>query len=376
MNKLLKLSKLSKLIVAILVVFVISIVGTFSFADHFFNSPCLVTIDNSTKVNITFEVVKGASIKKVAYDLQRQKIIKTPRLFYLLAHLYNLDRGLKAGEYLIDQTTTPKTLLENIIQGKVIQYPFTAIEGWNINQLLVALKSAQKIKQTLEPINKENLKQEYLLTVLAQNLNLKEKNPEGLFLPDTYYYTKDMPDIALLKRMNKAQEKFLQQEWNNKKKEIILKTPYEVLVLASIVERETALVKEMPMVAGVYLRRLASGMRLQADPTVIYGLGSNFNGTLKKSDLEAKTQYNTYTNIGLPPTPIAMPSRAAIKAVLNPDDGDSLYFVANGKGGHVFSSTLEAHNKAVADFRAEIKKNNVVPTATTLPIVPTLENPH
>jgi UPF0755 protein len=316
----------------------------------FLNTPCL-----KNDATITFEVTKNTSAKKLAYLLKEQQVIRNPKLFYLMARWYQVDKHLQAGEYLVTAHTTPKTLLQDLHDGHVLQYAITVVEGSNFSQLLALLNSTPKIKKTVDTLNTAASNADF-----AKQLNVGRANLEGFLLPDTYYFTAGTSDIALLKRIFAAQQKFLQaKEVAERPIPKVLNNMYEVLILASIVEKETALLEEMPKVAGVYLRRLEQGIKLQADPTVIYGLGEKFNGDMHGIDLSHQSAYNTYLHTGLPPTPIAFPSRTAIMAVLNPEPGKSLYFVANGKGGHQFSDTLEEHNRAVAEYRKLVAEQQV-----------------
>jgi UPF0755 protein len=182
-------------------------------------------------------------------------------------------------------------------------------------------------------------------------LALPDSDPEGQFLPDTYLFPDETTDIQFLLRAFKASESYLSEKWSHRDENLPLKSPYEALILASIVEKETAKADERPTIAGVFIRRLNKGMRLQTDPTVIYGMGEQFDGNIRRRDLKADTPYNTYTRFGLPPTPIALPGRAAIDAVLHPASGKSLYFVAKGDGSHQFSATLKEHNQAVRRYQ-------------------------
>jgi UPF0755 protein len=261
----------------------------------------------------------------------------------VLAARLGVRSKMKVGEYAVKPEMTPDELLLNIANGKVIQYHFTIVEGWNMRELRTALKAAPAMQHLL------------LLTsdsALMQQLGRSGVPPEGRFLPETYAYTRDSTDIELLSRAAKAMDKTLGESWDRRDPNLTLKTPDEALILASLVEKETALPDERPQVAGVFIRRLQTGMKLETDPTIIYGLGGSYTGVIRERDKIIDTPYNTYTRTGLPPTPIAMPGRAALQAALHPAPGTALYFVASRDGGpSVFSTTLAEHLKAVAAYR-------------------------
>lgn len=303
----------------------------------FINSPI-----NIVEKEIIFEITPGSSAKKLAYNLKEKNIIHNPKMFYIFTKITGLDTSIQSGEYLLYKNMTPKIMLDNFVDGKVVLYPFKIVEGSNIYQLINSINESPKIKKTIEDLNIINL---------SNSLGSDKKNLEGLFYPDTYFYSASTKEIDLLYKIHKKQLVFLEKAWTTRNKTFGLKDPYQALILASIVEKETSIKEEMPVVAGVYLNRLNKNMRLQADPTVIYGLGPDFNGKLSRKDLRKDTPYNTYTRGKLPPTPICMPSKEAILAVLNPKETEYLYFVANGEGGHTFSKNLKEHNKAVVLLR-------------------------
>jgi UPF0755 protein len=245
---------------------------------------------------------------------------------------------LKAGEYRLEAGLTPVTLLEKLARGEVVQYRFTIVEGWTFAQMISALQADPMLGVELEPAQS--------LAELGAEIAGVE-NPEGLFLPETYLFARGYTAADLLQRAHQDLQLVLQDAWEMRPAGHPVETPYELLVLASIIERETAIESERGEISGVFVRRLLKGMRLQTDPTVIYGLGESFDGDIRRKDLQADTPYNTYTRHGLPPTPIALPGRASIMAAALPEEGTSLYFVANGQGGHTFSDTFEEHQKAV-----------------------------
>lgn len=289
----------------------------------------------------TFDIVPGSSIGQVARKLQQQNIIKYPRLFRWYAFAREQQLLLKAGEYYITQDLTQAELLAKFVAGDVAQYPITLVEGWRFKRVLETIQSHPKIKPLLLGISHEEVSHE--IQRPAQNL-------EGVFLPDTYLFTKGTSDIEILQRAFDSMQKQLGALWQRRDKDIGLKTPYEALILASIIEKESHLKEEFIEISGVYHRRLRKNMRLQADPTVIYAMGDTYQGKLYRTHLKIDSPYNTYRHRGLPPGPIALPSLYAIKAAMSPMPGDTLFFVANKKGGHTFSVTLEEHNKAVQEF--------------------------
>ncbi|TYT25607.1 endolytic transglycosylase MltG [Luteimonas viscosa] len=261
----------------------------------------------------------------------------------LLARQLGADGRIQVGEYALDPALTPRLLLERMRDGKVVSYRFTVVEGWNIRELRAALAKANPLVQTIGELDD---------AALMEALGHPGTHPEGRFLPETYVYTRGDSDLDLLRRANAALERALQAAWESRAADIPLDNADEALVLASIIEKETGIAEERAQIGGVFTRRLKLGMRLQTDPTVIYGMGSAYDGNIRRADLLADTPYNTYTRDGLPPTPIAMAGVDAIRAATNPADGDTLYFVAvgDGSGRHVFSRTLDEHNAAVRQY--------------------------
>lgn len=291
------------------------------------------------------EIRPGMAFGQVSNALGERGLISHPVLFRLYARLTNRAGSIHAGEYTIEPGTTPGELLDRFVAGDVRLYSFTIIEGWTFRELLAALAGDPVVIPTLQFED---------WRALLESLGASEAHPEGLFLPETYRFPKGTRDIDLLRQANTLLREVLAEEWERRGNNLPLKTPYEALILASIVEKETALAAERARIAGVFVRRLLGGMRLQTDPTVIYGIGPDFDGNLTREHLRTDTPYNTYTRGGLPPTPIAMAGRAAIHAALNPADGSELYFVATGlgDGSHRFSDTREEHDEAVREFLA------------------------
>lgn len=250
---------------------------------------------------------------------------------------------IQVGEYRLDGGTTPRVLLANMRDGRVVSYRFTIVEGWNIRELRAAIGRAQPLKQTIGELDD---------AALMRAIGKEGVHPEGRFLPETYTYTRLDTDLDVLKRANADLEKTLDAVWEARAANLPLKSKEEALTLASIVEKETGIAEERPRIAGVFVRRLQQGMRLQTDPTVIYGMGSAYAGNIRRSDLTTDTPYNTYTRFGLPPTPIAMVGRHALEAATQPGHDDALFFVAvgDGSGRHVFSRTYAEHNVAVREY--------------------------
>ena len=261
----------------------------------------------------------------------------------VLAHQLGAAGRLQVGEYPLDPGLTPRALLTAMRDGRVLQRRFTIVEGWNIRELRAALARA-------EPLGQETAKLSD--AALMEKLGQPGQHPEGRFLPETYLYTTGDTDLDVLRRAYAGMEKALAAAWESRDADSVLKSPEEMLILASIVEKETGVASERPQIAGLFERRLRIGMRLQTDPTVIYGIGPSYDGNIRRRDLETDTPYNTYTRAGLPPTPIAMPGVDALNAVANPEDGDSLFFVAvgDGSGRHLFARTYAEHQANVAQY--------------------------
>ncbi len=273
----------------------------------------------------------------------------------LLARQMDAAGKLKVGEYALDRSLTPRELLARMRQGRVLQHRITLIEGWNIRQVRAALKRAEPLVHTTDTLDD---------AALMTRLGFDGQHPEGRFLPETYVYQRGDTDMDVLKRAHAAMEKALDEAWQSRQGDLPINSPYELLTLASIIEKETALASERPQIAGVFMRRLKIGMRLQTDPTVIYGIGAAYDGNIRKRDLTTDTPYNTYTRAGLTPTPIAMPSRDALMAAAQPAAGDALYFVAvgDGSGAHVFSANYSDHNAAVARYLQQLRRQRTQET--------------
>jgi len=286
----------------------------------------------------TINVTPGTHLKSLSAMLEREGVIGNARVFWLLGRVLGKAGTLKVGVYTLDKPLTPLELYAKIQRGEVSQAMVQFIEGWNWREVRAALAAQPMLKNDSAGMSDAEL---------LRAIGAAETHPEGLLFPDTYFYAPHSSDLGVLRRAYRLQHEKLRAAWETRAPGLPYRTPYEALIMASIVEKETGAAFERPQIAGVFLNRLRLGMRLQTDPTVIYGLGERFDGNLRKVDLQTDTPYNTYTRGGLPPTPIAMPSEAAIRAALNPARTDALYFVARGDGTHVFSSNLDAHNRAV-----------------------------
>lgn len=289
-----------------------------------------------------YEVTTGANLRTISRDLQAQGVLARPEYLRWMARSEGYAHRVRVGEYEFPARTTPREFLEKIVSGKVVQYTLTIIEGWTFQQLRDAVAAHEKLIHTFHGLADAEVMVE---------LGYPELHPEGRFLPDTYAFPKGTTDVDFLRRAYTSMSDYLARVWPERAPNLPLANTDEVLTLASIVEKETGAPYERPMIAGVFVRRLQKGMRLQTDPTVIFGLGDRYGGNLRRSDLQGDSPYNTYRNKGLPPTPIALPGKDAINAVLHPEDGNTLYFVARGDGSHEFSETIEQHNRAVQKYQ-------------------------
>ncbi|MBL8199180.1 MAG: endolytic transglycosylase MltG [Chromatiales bacterium] len=294
------------------------------------------------------EVPVGASLVGVAQQLAADGIISVPGVLALYGRLSGQASRIKAGEYVFNTGLTAHALLAELVAGRVRLHSFTLVEGWTVVETVAALHKSAAIRQTLAAAD---------ATALAAQLGLGFPSAEGQFLPETYLFPRGTTDAELLRMAHAALQKALITAWENRDPDLPLRSSYELLILASIIERETALAAERPLIAGVFMRRLRQGMLLQTDPSVIYGLGARFDGNLTRRHLETDTPWNTYTRPGLPPTPIASPGADALLAAAHPAPGTSLFFVATGKGdgSHRFSTTLAEHQNAVRLYLAAIQ---------------------
>jgi peptidoglycan lytic transglycosylase G len=291
---------------------------------------------------IEFSLPAGSSLRTASRLLVRDGVLQEPYSFTWLGRILGKAGGIKAGKYLLQGEMTPLALLDKIARGDVSTETVTFVEGWNFGQLREKMNGHPGLKHdTREMTDSE----------ILEALGIAAASPEGLFFPDTYHIDAGSSDLALLRRAYAVMQDELETAWRARAPGLPYRDPYEALILASIIEKETGTPSERPLIAAVFVNRLKIGMRLQTDPSVIYGIGSRFDGNLHRSDLLEDGPYNTYTRAGLPPTPIAMPGRGAIQAALNPEHSRALYFVAMGNGGHYFSNSLEEHNRAVARYQ-------------------------
>lgn len=313
---------------------VAAVIGYVQFVSYL-DSPLPVSVP------ILFEIRPGSSMTQVSNQLASNVSLRYPQLFSTWARMKRYDTALKSGEYIIVPGMTPRGALTHLMSGQTVQYPVTFIEGTTVHEALNALWASQKLLPTLEGKSDQEI---------LEMLQTPYGNLEGVLYPDTYFYTAGTTDLSILRRAAARLQTVLATEWETRSIGLPFDTPYEALVLASIIEKESGLQSEREQIAGVFVRRLQTGMRLQSDPTVIYGIGSNYDGNIRRADLDTATPYNTYRINGLPPTPIALAGRDALHASLHPSDDNALYFVARGDGGHQFSDTLEEHNTAVRQY--------------------------
>lgn len=297
---------------------------------------------------VLIDVKPGMNADAVLRQLKKEIPSTETFFFKIYGRVTGTLSDIKVGEYQITDQIRPADFWSMLTKGRSIQYSFTIIEGWNFKQMREALAKSPNIVQT---ITAEHTPEE-IMTMIGY-----EGQPfEGYFMPETFLFNKGYKDTDVLKRSYESMRSFVDEVWDKRDLDLPIQNKHELLTLASIIEKETGVAHERPEISGVFVRRLQKGMRLQTDPTVIYGIGDKYNGTIYRSDLQRDTPYNTYTRNGLPPTPIAMPSIAAVYAAANPKEGESLYFVAKGDGSgeHVFNATLDAHNKSVREYRARL----------------------
>ena len=288
------------------------------------------------------EIQAKSGLRSIANQLVKQGVLKEPWRFILLAKLLKKESFLQAGSYTLNKNISPYQLLLSLNHGKTTQGAVTFIEGHTFAQMREKLASNDAVKQTITGLSESEI-----LKLMGSQYQVAE----GLFFPDTFYFDRNRADTVMLKRSYDAMQNKLAKAWLTRDANLPYKNSYEALIMASIVEKETGKPSERAMIAGVFINRLRLGMRLQTDPTVIYGMGLQYKGNIRKKDLLYDTPYNTYTRDGLPPSPIAMPGAAAIDAVLHPNTTKALYFVGKGDGSHAFSDNLEAHNRAVVKYQ-------------------------
>lgn len=291
---------------------------------------------------LAFSIPQGASFKMASREMFHAGALEHPLFFEILARALGKAHGIKAGSYGLTEPVTPLALLRKITVGETVLGKLTVIEGWTFAEMRRALDSQADLRHDSAGLSDAEL---------LQAIGAEAGHPEGMFFPDTYFYDHGSSDLALYKRAHQTLQGVLSESWDKRAPGLPYKTPMDALVMASIIEKETGAPEERAMIAAVFINRLRIGMRLQTDPSVIYGLGSRFDGNLRRVDLETDTPYNSYTRAGLPPTPIALPGADAIHAALNPASSRALYFVSMGNGRHVFSNNLDEHNRAVARYQ-------------------------
>jgi UPF0755 protein len=300
---------------------------------------------------VEIEIPLGQPLAATARKLAARGWLTHPRLLTIYARLTGADARVRAGEYRIEPGTTPGQLLHQFATGAVLQHALTVVEGWTFRDLRRALEREATLGQTLKGQDDAEV---------MRRLGEPGQHPEGLFFPDTYLFGKGTADLEILRQARARMRDELAAAWQRRAGELPISTPYQALILASIIEKETALADERPRISGVFTERLRRGMLLQTDPTVIYGIGAKFDGNLRRSDLERDGPYNTYVRPGLPPTPIALPGAGALRAAVHPDERGELYFVATGlgDGSHAFSKTNVEHERAVADYLGRLRQRN------------------
>ncbi|USZ51424.1 endolytic transglycosylase MltG [Halomonas sp. DN3] len=322
-----------KVLLTLVVIAAIGGYGAYHYWQTRLQAP--ITLDEP----MLYEVPPGAGFNRVVDDLEAQGVLADAWAFKLLTRV-EPERvpSLKVGEYSLEPGMSGMQVLDKLASAEVVTYSVTIPEGWTFQQMRAALAEAEKLAHASADMSDDEI-----MTALGH----EGEHPEGRFFPDTYTYHKGVEDLEILRQANQSMEALLEEVWADRAEDLPIDTPYEALIMASLIERETGAPEERRQIAGVFKRRLERGMRLQTDPTVIYGMGDRFEGNITRADLREATPYNTYVIDGLPPTPIALPGRAALEAAVDPQEGDTLYFVAKGDGTHHFSRTLREHNNAV-----------------------------
>jgi UPF0755 protein len=296
-----------------------------------------------------FEVPPGAPLRGISARLEAAGLVRHAVLFEWYGRATGLAGRIRAGEYRIPAQSTPREIMARLVSGEILLHSLTIVEGWTFAQMRAAIEAHPAVRITLEDVSGADI---------MARLGRESDHPEGWFLPETYRFPRGTSDLELMRMAHEAMLHALQGAWNARREDLPLETPYEALILASIIEKETGLAEERAQIAGVFARRLQRGMRLQTDPTVVYGLGLDFEGRLRRVHLQTDTPYNTYTRAGLPPTPIALPGWESLAAAVQPLEGSTLFFVATGSpdGSHFFSETLEEHNRAVQRYLATLRE--------------------
>jgi UPF0755 protein len=326
-----------KKIIGLLFLLVILAAGGIAAWFHHFANSKLVIAPAANE----FTVKQGASLKAVAKQLTDKGILNEPNGLWLLGRALDKTK-IQAGTYRLDDAITPVELLDKLNAGDVVLAEIRFVEGGTFADMLTVLQNNKSVKQTLTGLSRADV---------WKRLETAEKHPEGLLFPDTYQFAPGTTDVEVLKRTYRAMQKKLEEAWAQRDADLPYKSPYEVLIMASIIEKETGKAEERPLIASVFINRLRIPMRLQTDPTVIYGIGEKYDGNIRKRDLTTDTPYNTYTRDGLPPTPIAMPGWGSLIAAVKPLQSNKLYFVGKGDGSHHFSASLDEHNRAVSKYQ-------------------------
>ena len=328
----------------ILLLLCVGAAGAYAYTDYqrYLETP--VNIPNNAS-DTAFMIESGWSAKRVAIELEERGIISKRHWFDLYARLSEQANKIKTGEYVLEKGLDVPELFATFVAGQTLQYTHSIIEGSNWKQAIARVAASKDLLHTLKDLDEVSEQ-----AVMAQ-LGHPNLHPEGQFFADTYAFPRGTSDVEYLTRAKRRMDNVLSEEWEARADDLPFENAYEALILASIVEKETAVAAERPLIAGVFVSRINLGMRLQTDPTVIYGMGDAFDGNIRRSDLRTDTPYNTYTRTGLPPTPIAMVGREAIHAVLNPESTTALFFVAKGDGTHQFSDTYEQHKLAVQRYQ-------------------------
>jgi len=335
--------------------------GSWSLYQDFLATPVQLEEDR-----VVYRVPEGATIRGVAHELADRGWIRSRFLFTMHAYETEQQNALKAGEYALEAGMKPPEVLARLTSGQSIQFPVTIVPGMTFREALAAVEDAEVFDTALTDLSDAEI---------LERLGIEAEHPEGWLYPDTYLFDRDTTDVEILSRAYQRMREVLDEEWAARSDGLPIDTPYEALILASIVEKETGRAGERPRIAGVFTRRLEQGMKLQTDPTIIYGLGDEFDGDITREHLRRETPYNTYVIPALPPTPIALPGRAAIHAVLHPADGDALFFVARGDGSHYFSATLDEHNCAVRHYQLNQPCADLREEAAGEPEAPAADDP-
>ena len=333
------MKQLSKIKLPFFLLFLMIIASAFFYIDYkkFLETPLNI------KTSLTFTIIPGSTFKDLTKKLKSYHILKNNYYFEFYSRYTGYAKQIKSGEYRLKPGLTPVEIINIFISGSnIVQYSITLVEGWSITNMLAEISSNKILVKNLKDYSQKSLLDE---------LNITNQSAEGLFFPDTYYFTRGTSDIELLKRAYTRQQEILKHEWEQREKGLPYKTDYDALIMASIIEKETALASERATIAGVFVRRLENKMKLQTDPTVIYAMGKKYKGNIRKKDLKIDSPYNTYRYRGLPPTPIALAGQEAIHAALHPEEGNTLYFVSKNDGSHYFSKTLDEHNKALRKYQ-------------------------